>query len=129
MNDYKNLPIWQAAHQLAIEVYQSSSRFPQHELYHLTSGLRRASLLIVSNIEEASSRTNHADKVRCLERSLQSAGELEQHLLLTGERSLLSRSDQEGHLKTVTKIKDMLSSHLNTIAEGRRDESGATLSK
>lgn len=49
---FKDLIVWQKAHQWVLEVYRMSRVFPKHELYGLTSQLRRASVSVPANIAE-----------------------------------------------------------------------------
>ena len=53
---WKKLEVWQIADDLAYQIYQVTKRFPQDELYGITSQLRRASLSIPTNIVEGYSR-------------------------------------------------------------------------
>ena len=52
MQDYKNLKVWEKAHQLTLAVYQATATFPKDELYGLTSQIRRACASIPANIAE-----------------------------------------------------------------------------
>ena len=43
MKDFRELKVWQKAHQLTLAVYRVTADFPRQELYGLTSQLRRSS--------------------------------------------------------------------------------------
>jgi hypothetical protein len=47
---FDEMPVWQKAHKLAVEVFHVSEGFPRKEDYGLTSQLRRAALSIPANI-------------------------------------------------------------------------------
>jgi len=47
---FQDLVVWQKAHKLALEICKLTNLFPRHE--HLTSRLRRAASLILSNLAE-----------------------------------------------------------------------------
>jgi four helix bundle protein len=66
MNDsiYRRLNVWKEAMQLAIETYKATQTFPKHELYGLTSQLRRAAVSIPSNIAEGRGRASKRDFCR-----------------------------------------------------------------
>jgi four helix bundle protein len=53
---YRDLIAWQKAISLATEVHNITAQFPGHEIYGLTSQLRRASVSIPSNIAEGHRR-------------------------------------------------------------------------
>jgi len=42
--NFQELIVWQKAHQLVLDLYRLSEKFPHHELYGLTSQLRRAAI-------------------------------------------------------------------------------------
>jgi four helix bundle protein len=50
---YADLEVWRAAMDLVERVYKITKRFPEEEMYGLTSQLRRASVSVPSNIAEA----------------------------------------------------------------------------
>jgi len=51
---FENLRIWQDSMDLAEDIFVLSDKFPQHEIYNLTSQIRRASDSIALNISEGS---------------------------------------------------------------------------
>jgi len=66
MTEYKSfeeMPVWQKAHILAVEIFHVSEHFPRKEDYGLTSQLRRAALSIPANIAEAFGRFHYRDKL------------------------------------------------------------------
>jgi four helix bundle protein len=82
MQNFRNLKVWEKAHTLPLDVYQSSRSFPRDEIYSLTSQIRRASVSIGANIAEGSCRSGDADFARFLQMAAGSASEVEYHLLL-----------------------------------------------
>jgi four helix bundle protein len=49
---FRELRVWQQAMDLTLIVYQATGAFPKHELYGLTSQMRRAAVSVPSNIAE-----------------------------------------------------------------------------
>ncbi|PKM79054.1 MAG: hypothetical protein CVU88_07785 [Firmicutes bacterium HGW-Firmicutes-13] len=49
---FQDLIVWQKAHQFVLDVYRFTYKFPQSELYGLTSQMRRASISVPANIAE-----------------------------------------------------------------------------
>ena len=41
---YEDLKVWRRAMDLVLEVYSTTSSFPRHEVYGLTSQMRRAAV-------------------------------------------------------------------------------------
>ena len=57
---------WQQADDFVIVIYQITQKFPRHELYGLTSQLRRAAVSVAANIAEGSGRRTLRDYIRFL---------------------------------------------------------------
>ncbi len=47
---FRDLIVWQKAHQFVISVYHATEVFPNKEIYGLTSQFRRAAVSIPANI-------------------------------------------------------------------------------
>jgi len=54
--DFRELIVWQKAHQFVLDVYSLTSRFPKEERFGITSQIRRASISIAANIAEGYSK-------------------------------------------------------------------------
>ncbi|HDQ72082.1 MAG TPA: four helix bundle protein [Chloroflexi bacterium] len=78
---FEEMPLWQEAHALAVKIHKITSSFPKHELYGLTSQLRRAAVSIAANVAEAFGRYHYRDKLRFYYNSRGSAYEVKSHLL------------------------------------------------
>ena len=89
MTDFKQLKVWQKAHELTLEVYRITAKFPQSELYGLVSQMRRCAVSIGSNIAEGRGRDGDPDFQRFLGISIGSAAELEYQLLLSKDLGFL----------------------------------------
>lgn len=49
---FRDLIVWQKAHQLALGVYRMTKAFPKEELYGSTSQVKRSSVSVAANIAE-----------------------------------------------------------------------------
>jgi four helix bundle protein len=58
---FRELKVWQLAIDLSLAVYELTADFPKHELYGMTSQMRRAAVSIASNIAEGSARGTKKD--------------------------------------------------------------------
>ena len=102
-NSYRDLKVWQRAMDLVEDAYRVSSSFPQHELYGLTSQLRRAAVSIPANIAEGQARRHKNEFVQHLWIARGSLMETETHLIIAERlkyaqpasiRDLLSQTDE-----------------------------------
>ncbi len=87
MRNFRELQVWQKAHSLALSVYQVTATFPAHELYGLSSQMRRCCVSIPANIAEGCGRGSHAELAHFLQIARGSASELEYQLLLATSTS------------------------------------------
>ncbi|MFQ5734047.1 MAG: four helix bundle protein [Planctomycetaceae bacterium] len=83
MKDFRDLKVWEKAHQPALLVYRITKSFPKDELYGPTSQLRRSAKSVPSNIAEGCGRGSDADLARFLQIAMGSASEVEYQLLLS----------------------------------------------
>jgi four helix bundle protein len=104
---------------LALEVYKATATFPKTKLYGLTSQMRRACVSIPANIAEGCGRGGDAELARFLQIAMGSASELEYHLLLARDLSLLNSPDYERLTGGVTEVKRMLTSFIQKLKADR----------
>ncbi len=76
--------------QLAREVYQITEGMPKHEVYGLTSQIRRASVSVPANIAEGYGRNHRKEYVQFLGVANGSLKELETLLLLAHDLNYLN---------------------------------------
>jgi four helix bundle protein len=80
MATHKRFLAWQECHKLVLAVYKATECFPKHELYGLTSQVRRAALSAAVNIVEGASRKGRNEFRRFLDIALGSLCEVEYEL-------------------------------------------------
>jgi four helix bundle protein len=119
MKSFKDLEVWQKAHQLTLEVYAVTRTLPRDELYGLTGQIRRSCASIPANIAEGCGRSGDAELARFLQIAMGSASELEYHVLLARDLNLLSGTDYERLAGDVTEVKRMLASFIKKLTPDR----------
>jgi four helix bundle protein len=108
MRNFRQLDVWKKAHELTLDVYRLTSTFPQHERYGLSSQLQRAAASIGANLAEGCGRETEADFKRFVQIATGSACEVEYHLLLARDLSLISPLSYESLDTNVNEVKRML---------------------
>ncbi len=115
MQDFHNLKVWQKSHQLVLSIYKATTKFPEDELYGLTSQIRRAATSIPANIAEGSARGTDPDFGRFLIIAQGSASELDYHLLLSRDLKYLDPNDYQTLSEHLAEIRRMLNTFTQTL--------------
>ena len=108
MQNYKDLKVWEKAHQFTLMVYEASKHFPKEELYGLTNQLRRSAYSIPANIAEGCGKNTKADFANFLNIALGSANESEYFILLAKDLAYINTEKLETLSKLINEIKAML---------------------
>ena len=93
IRSYQDLKVWQLGMSISREIYLLTQAFPKHELYGMTSQLRRAVTSIPANIAEGHARSSTKDYLRHPSFAIGSLAECETFLLLSEELKYLERSN------------------------------------
>ena len=109
---FKELIVWQKAHQLVLNVYRATKSFPKEEIYGLTSQLRRSSVSVAANIAEGFKKKGTADKLKYMNTAQGSLSETDYHLLLAND---LGYFDTGNLLKDVDEVGRLLESYMQGI--------------
>lgn len=80
---FRDLVMWQKAHQFVLDIYILTENFPKQEIYGLTSQLRRAAISIPANIAEGFKKSGKRDKMRFLNIAQGSLEECRYFLILS----------------------------------------------
>lgn len=86
---FRDIIAWQKAHQLVINVYEVTRKFPNDEKFGLISQMRRASISIPSNIAEGYKRHGFKDALSFFNISEASLEELKYQTLLAFDLNYL----------------------------------------
>ena len=101
---FKDLVVWQKAHQFVLAVYKLTARFPKIEIYCLTTQMQRAAIPIPANIAEGFKKRGVSDKTRFLNIAQGSLEECRYYLLLTADLGYGATGDMEILLEEVSKL-------------------------
>lgn len=101
IKEFTDLYAWQKGHQLVLEIYKLTNKFPHHELYSLSDQLKRASVSITSNIAEGFGRQGIKEKIQFYFLANGSTAEVKNQLLIAKDVGYISSADYQ-------KIHDLL---------------------
>lgn len=116
---FRDLKVWQKAHELTLAVYTATHDFPQSERYGLFSRRRRAGASIPANSAAGCGRGTDADFARFLQNAMGSAGEPERHLLLAHDPGYLTYKQHAALDAQVTEVKHMLAGLIARLGADR----------
>jgi four helix bundle protein len=92
LQDFKELKVWQKAHQLVLRTYLVTQPFPKEEMYGLISQMRRSAASIPTNIAEGRGRGTDGELRRFMQIALGSCAELEYQLFLAKDLGYLDKT-------------------------------------
>ena len=114
---FKDLIVWQKAHQLVLLIYQYSEAFPRKEMFGLTSQLRRAIVSVPANIAEGFKKKGKADKMRFMNIAQGSLEECRYYLILANDLKYGNNYPLMEKLEEVSKLTDAyLKAILNSVS-------------
>lgn len=90
---FEEIPVWQDAHQLTLEVYTATQGYPSAEKYGLVSQTRRSSASVPANIVEGFYRRTTKELISFIINARASAGETIYHLTLARDLEYISQED------------------------------------
>lgn len=109
---FKDLIVWQKAHELVMGIYRVSAQFPKDEVYGLTSQIRRSASSVAANIAEAFKKRSEKDKLRILNIGQGSLSETQYHLLLANDLKYAELRALEAKAEEVSRL---LESYMKAI--------------
>ncbi|MGC4022212.1 MAG: four helix bundle protein [Cyclobacteriaceae bacterium] len=115
MKNYKDLKVWEKAHQATLLVYEITKKFPTDEKFNLISQIRRAATSIPTNIAEGCGKFTDKDFANFLQVSLGSTHEVEYLLLLSCDLGYLEKEQFNSLTKEISEVKAMLISLIKKV--------------
>lgn len=92
---YKDLLVWQQAHQVVLQLYRLTNQFPRTERYSLTDQVRRAAVSITSNIAEGFSRQSRKEKIQFYYISLGSLTEVDNQITIAKDLGYINQLEYD----------------------------------
>jgi len=110
---FKDLIVWQKAHELVLLLYTITRIFPKNEEYGLTSQMRRAGVSVPANIAEGYRRKGKIDKIRFLNISQSSLEEVRYYLILSKDLKYIT--DNQKEMELLEEVSRILTKYCDTI--------------
>jgi len=81
IKDFRDLVVWQKAHQLMLGVYEFVGFLPRDEIYNRTSQLKRSSSSVSANIAEGFGRYHYQENIQFCRQARGSLEETKNHII------------------------------------------------
>jgi four helix bundle protein len=101
---FRDLLVWQKAHQFVLGVYQLTTAFPRQETFGLSLQMRRAAVSIAANIVEGFAKRSKADKARFLNMAEGSLEESRYYLILSQDLGYGKTEELHNLLEEVSRL-------------------------
>jgi four helix bundle protein len=115
MSDFKKLRVWQTAHALSLHVHRMTTRIRNPQFASLRSQAFRAAMSIPANIAEGRRQTTDAQFARYLGYALNSASELEYHLIVARDTRIITESQFATVVAQTVSVRKMLYTLINRL--------------
>lgn len=109
---FEDVDIWKKSHAFVLKIYRLTENFPKHELFGLTSQLRRAAVSVPANFAEGFRKSGKPDKLRFYNIAQGSLEECRYYLILTKDLKYGETKGLNGDLEEISK---MLTSYMHRI--------------
>jgi four helix bundle protein len=109
---FREVVVWQKAHAAALAVYRCTDSFPKHEMFALTSQLRRSASSVPANFVEGFRKRTKPDKFRFYNIAQGSADECLYHLILSHD---LGYADTLALQADVEEVCRLLQAYINGL--------------
>lgn len=119
MKSFKDLIVWQKSIQLCTQIYRITENFPKHELFGLTSQIRRCAVAIPSNIAEGQKRNYKNEFIQFLRIAYSSGAELETQLYISYQIGYLNKNNYDKLNSLLEEIMKMLNSLLKKLSNSK----------
>ncbi len=119
VKSYQDLIVWQKAISLVTEIYGLTERFPAHELYGLTSQLRRAGVSIPSNIAEGHGRATKGEYIQFLGHARGSLCEVQTQVFIAHRLGYVPQERKENVIAMTDELGRILNGLIASV-EGKK---------
>jgi four helix bundle protein len=113
INDFRQLKVWQKAHQVVLTIYKITREFPEEEKFGLISQMRRAAVSVPANIAEGFKKRGENDKIKFYNISQGSLEELRYYIILSKDLNFIT--DEKELWEATEEVGRMLTGLINSI--------------
>ena len=119
MSDYKKLEVWRSSHGLALNVHSAIKKIRGSDYAKLRSQMLGAAMSVPTNLVEGVGQKTRKEFCRFIRISLNSANELDYHLLVARDFGVMIRAEHEALENQTATVRKMLHGLLRSLGDSR----------
>lgn len=112
---FEDLVVWQKSHQLTLDIYRLTRKYPREEIYNLVSQMRRSASSVPMNIVEGYRKRGIKDKANYLNTAEGSIDELRYQLILSRDLEYIKPEEFDREVQLSEEVSKMLFSYRRAI--------------
>lgn len=114
---FRNLKVWQKAHESALDIYKITTGFPQHETYGLISQIRRSAVSVPANIAEGNARNSTKQYINFLSIARGSLSETMYYLILAYDLKYINKQEYEILYDKYNEVARIMNAMISTLKQ------------
>lgn len=119
---FKDLIVWQKAHQFVLSVYKNTAAYPAHERFGLVPQFQRAAVSIPANIVEGFKKMGKADKLRFLNIAQGSLEECRYYILLSKDLNYITENNYIQLTGSIEEVSKLLNAYCKSVTNKRFED-------
>ncbi len=111
---FRDIKVWQKAHELVLNIYKITVKFPSEEKFALSSQIRRAIISVASNVVEGFKRKSLKDRVHFYNIADASLEEVKYQLLVAKDLKYINENNYCEVIQLAEEVSKMLNAWIKT---------------
>jgi four helix bundle protein len=125
MTPFEDLKVFREAIALMVEIYRLTDSFPRHELYGLTSQVRRSAGSVVAHIAEEQGRLTYGERRQLLSQGRGSLFETQAHLIAAKELGYVEEARFAEIRQRAKSVECLLAGMIRYVRRGEAQSRGS----
>jgi len=114
-NTFKDLIVWQKAHEFVLEIYGITQSFPKEELFGVVNQIRRAAVSVPANLVEGRKKETIRHQLSFINISEGSLEEVKYYLILSKDLNYIGEEKYKLLFKKAEEIGKLINGYKNFI--------------
>lgn len=116
-HSFKDLIVWQKAHQLVIAIYTATQKFPKEEVFSLTNQIRRATVSIAANICEGYKKKTIPNQLNFINIAEGSLEEVKYYIILSKDLQYINEKDYKQLANSAEEVGRLINGYEKAISK------------